>query len=163
VHRGSFVAVDPCHAVIPSKPVILRRAGSKERVASHKLVILSREAAKERFPPRDCLPMPYHVYIMSSESFALYIGITRHLPERVHQHRAAHDSRAFTARRQAFKLVHFETTNDVMAAIAREKQLKGWRRARKIALIAQANPDWRDLAERPVDEEDSSAPSLRSG
>ena len=107
--------------------------------------------------------MPYHVYIMASESFALYIGITRCLPKRVYQHRSADDSRAFTARHQAFKLVYFETTDDVMAAIAREKQLKGWRRSRKIALVAQVNPNWRDLAEHPGDEEDGSAPSLRSG
>ena len=107
--------------------------------------------------------MPYHVCIMASESFTMYIGITRDLSHRVHHHRAGGDSRAFTARHRAFKLVYFESTNDVMAAIAREKQLKGWRRCRKIALIEQANPDWRDLASRPVDDGQPSAPSPLRG
>lgn len=107
--------------------------------------------------------MSYHVYIMASESSALYIGITRDLARRVHQHRHPGKATAFTARQRIFKLVYFETTDDVVVAIAREKQLKGWRRSRKIALVAQANPEWRDLAAGWIEDEPPSAPSLRSG
>jgi putative endonuclease len=107
--------------------------------------------------------MPYHVYIMASESFAVYIGVTRDLPSRVYQHRQGSLSDAFTARHRIFKLVYFESTNDVLAAIAREKQLKGWRRARKIELVARVNPEWRNLAADWIDDEPPSAPSLRSG
>jgi putative endonuclease len=74
----------------------------------------------------------------------LYIGVTNDLNRRI----AAHRSRqivSFTSRYRTWALVYFEESRDVNVAIAREKQLKRWRRAKKIALIAHANPAWRDL------------------
>ena len=90
--------------------------------------------------------MLYFVYIMASKSKTLYVGVTRDLRRRVVEHRERLRPHAFSSRYRTAKLVFFETTTDVMAAIAREKQIKGWRRERKIGLIEQTNPDWRDLA-----------------
>jgi len=86
----------------------------------------------------------YFVYILASRSRVLYVGVTRDLNRRVFEHRLGFN-RGFTTRFRATRLVYFESTNDVMAAITREKQLKGWSRSRKLALIESANPEWRDL------------------
>ncbi len=88
----------------------------------------------------------YSVYILASRSGALYIGITGDLMRRIAEHRAGTAS-THTRRYRIFRLVHVETTSDVHAAIAREKQLKGWGREKKLALIRQHNPVWDDLAE----------------
>ncbi|HEU4321909.1 MAG TPA: GIY-YIG nuclease family protein [Roseiflexaceae bacterium] len=89
--------------------------------------------------------MTYYVYIMSNYAHMLYIGVTNHLERRVYEHK--HKLTAgFTARYNLKHLVYFEETSDVRAAIEREKQLKGWRRDRKIALITAMNPQWRDLS-----------------
>jgi putative endonuclease len=86
----------------------------------------------------------YHAYIMASASRVLYIGVTGDLLRRVAEHK---DKRVpgFTARYRVTALVYFEAFGDIRIAIAREKQLKGWLRARKIALIESLNPHWRDL------------------
>jgi len=86
----------------------------------------------------------YFVYILASRSRVLYVGVTRDLNRRVFEHRLGFN-RGFTTRFRATRLVYFESTNDVMAAITREKQLKGWSRSRKLALIESAKPEWRDL------------------
>ena len=86
----------------------------------------------------------YHIYLVASKSGALYVGVTNNLVRRVGEHRAG-VSQGFAAKYGCNQLVYFETTHDVNAAIAREKQLKGWSRARKIALIESVNPTWRDL------------------
>lgn len=88
----------------------------------------------------------YAVYILSSNSRVLYIGITSRLKQRVWQHREKLVE-GFTARYKVDRLVHFEVFEDPRHAIEREKKLKGWLRARKIALIAANNPEWRDLYE----------------
>jgi putative endonuclease len=75
----------------------------------------------------------------------LYIGVTNGLTVRVKQHKTAKDSNSFTARYGIDRLVYFERFQYVQKAIGREKQLKGWMRSRKIALIVQRNPTWRDL------------------
>ncbi len=87
----------------------------------------------------------YSVYILSSRSRALYIGITSDLLRRIHQHRA-HVLPGHTARYRIHRLVYFETTEDVHAAIEREKTLKGFRREKKIRLVETMNPRWNDLA-----------------
>ena len=87
----------------------------------------------------------YHVYIVASISRVLYIGVTGDLSRRIAEHRA-HAVDGFTKRYRCTRLVHVEETTDVVAAIEREKQLKGWRRARKVALIEAGNPQWRDLS-----------------
>ena len=76
----------------------------------------------------------------------LYIGVTNSLVRRVHRHRSG-DVSGFTERYNLNRLVYYEQHNDPRDAIAREKQLKCWRRAKKEALIGKMNPTWEDLAE----------------
>ena len=86
------------------------------------------------------------VYILASRRHGtLYIGVTSDLLARLHQHRNG-AFKGFTARHHVHRLVHFEMFDDMDAAIAREKQLKAWRRAWKIALIEENNPFWEDRA-----------------
>jgi len=87
----------------------------------------------------------YSTYIMASRSHTLYIGVTGDLLRRVFQHKWK-EHEGFTARYNCDRLVWFESYPEVQRAIAREKELKGWRRARKIALIEAANPAWVDLS-----------------
>ncbi len=86
----------------------------------------------------------YHVYILASRSRSLYVGVTCNLQRRLYQHRSGQVHT--TAKYRIRRLVFVETTSDVQSAIRREKQLKGWRRARKIALIESVNRSWDDLA-----------------
>ena len=87
----------------------------------------------------------YFTYIMASRSHTLYVGITGDLHKRVFQHKwKEHDG--FTARYNCDRLVWFEGHVAVTKAIAREKQLKGWKRIRKIELIESLNPAWIDLS-----------------
>ena len=87
----------------------------------------------------------YYVYIMTSVSCTLYIGVTNDLLRRVYEHKQGLVP-GFTDKYRINRLVYFEETSDVRAAITREKQLKGWTRARKTALVGSANPGWEDLA-----------------
>ena len=87
----------------------------------------------------------YFVYIMTNDRHTvLYTGVTNDLLRRVGEHRTKL-VRGFTARYNADKLVYYEEISDANAAIAREKQIKGGSRRRKVALIDSINPDWRDL------------------
>jgi len=83
------------------------------------------------------------VYILASRSRALYIGVTSDLARRMAEHRSGLST--YTARYRIDRLVHVEEYRCPREAIGREKQLKGWTRARKVALIEQGNPTWRDL------------------
>ena len=86
----------------------------------------------------------YYVYIMASHTKTLYVGVTSDLLKRYYQHH--HEiTEGFTARYQVKKLVYYEVGLSPQGAIAREKQLKGWRRNRKVALVESVNPEWRDL------------------
>ena len=87
----------------------------------------------------------YYVYIMTNLSDTLYIGVTNDLYLRVYEHKHGLTP-GFTSKYRITTLVHYETYKDILDAIAREKQLKGWRRAKKIALIRAENPRWKDLA-----------------
>jgi putative endonuclease len=98
----------------------------------------------------------YAVYIMASASRVLYVGVTSDLVRRVAEHKSG-ETGGFTAQYRVTRLVYAEFTNDVHAALEREKQLKGWRRAKKLALIEATNPEWHDLA---FDQSDSQRPSL---
>ena len=90
--------------------------------------------------------MNYYVYILTNATnVTLYTGVTRDLVRRVYEHRHHADPGSFTAKYKLHKLVYFEVTSDVKAAIAREKEIKGWRRAKKNALVENANPAWNDL------------------
>lgn len=92
----------------------------------------------------------YFVYIMTNKHHTvLYTGVTNDLMRRVYQHKTGQGSH-FTKRYQVTKLVYYETTGDVIAAIAREKQIKAGSRQKKIALIQAMNPEWHDLSEEWV-------------
>ncbi len=100
----------------------------------------------------------YYVYILSNATGTLYVGVTNDLERRVYEHKHKLVS-GFTERYNVDRLVYFETTSDIRAAIEREKQIKGWVRAKKVELIRSDNPAWRDLSAEWYEERDS---SLRS-
>jgi putative endonuclease len=86
------------------------------------------------------------VYIISNPARTLYIGVTSNLLQRMYQHKQGLID-GFSKRYHLHALVYFEQTTDINVAIEREKQLKGWRRARKIELIEAVNPGWVDRAQ----------------
>ena len=87
----------------------------------------------------------YCVYILANRSGTLYVGVTNDLNRRLYEHKKKLLP-GFTKRYNIDRLVYYEHTPDVGAAIAREKQIKRWRREKKVALIESANRDWHDLA-----------------
>jgi len=95
----------------------------------------------------------YFVYFMSNKSRRLYVGITSELPLRVWQHKNKWYEGSFTARYRFDMLVYFEAFSHPSEAIMREKEIKGWRREKKLRLILAVNPDWADLSEEPVEDE----------
>ena len=92
----------------------------------------------------------YYVYIMCNRSSTIYVGATNDLMGRVYQHKEK-VVEGFTKRYGINRLVYFEVCETREAAINREKQIKGWRRERKIALIESINPEWRDLSPEFMD------------
>lgn len=86
----------------------------------------------------------YFVYILSSRFRTLYIGVTNDLERRVAQHRERRNG-TYSARYRIDQLVYFEQFDSPTTAIAREKELKGWRREKKVGLIEARNPNWKDL------------------
>jgi putative endonuclease len=89
----------------------------------------------------------YWTYIVASLTGTLYIGMTNSLERRIRQHKeGTHEG--FASKYGCNRLVYWESFDDVRKAIDREKELKGWRRERKIALIEAFNPGWQDLAEK---------------
>ena len=90
--------------------------------------------------------MTYYVYILSNETdVAIYTGVTNNLLRRVYEHKHKLDPNSFTAKYNIHKLVYFEETTDIKAAIEREKQIKSWNRRRKNRLVESMNPKWEDL------------------
>ena len=102
----------------------------------------------------------YYVYIMTNRSQTLYTGVTNDLQHRVYEHKQKLVD-GFTKKYNLTKLVYYESTDDVRSAIGREKQIKGWLRANKIALIESMNPQWGDLSDGWYEEQGD--PSLCSG
>jgi putative endonuclease len=88
----------------------------------------------------------YFVYIMTNKSKTLYTGVTDNLIRRVAEHKQG-TIKGFTSKYQINKLVYFESGNNINEALYREKQIKGWLRKKKVALIEQENPEWKDLSE----------------
>lgn len=89
----------------------------------------------------------YYVYILASKrNGTLYIGVTNNVLNRNSQHKLKINKNSFTAKYNIDKLVYYETFNNISEAIAREKQLKNWKRKWKIELIEKENPTWRDLS-----------------
>lgn len=88
----------------------------------------------------------FWVYILASGTGTLYVGVTGYLERRIRQHKI--DSiEGFTKKYKVHRLVYYETFAHVANALSREKQLKGWRREKKITMIEKTNPRWQDLAE----------------
>jgi putative endonuclease len=89
----------------------------------------------------------FWVYIIGSRSGTLYVGMTGKGEVRVRQHKSG-EFEGFTKKYGCGRLVYYEKYDDVHKALGREKQLKGWRRSKKVALIERMNPRWEDLAEK---------------
>jgi len=87
----------------------------------------------------------YYVYMLSSESGVLYTGVTHNLERRIWQHKNKIVN-GFTSRYKVNSLVYFKDSDDIGAVIAREKEIKGWVRKKKIALINEVNPKWKALS-----------------
>ncbi len=92
--------------------------------------------------------MNYYVYILANQTnVTIYVGVTKDLIRRVYEHKNNLDPDSFCTRYAVHKLVYFEQTNSAYEAISREKQIKGWNRARKNKLVEGTNPEWKDLYE----------------
>ncbi|MCD6288275.1 MAG: GIY-YIG nuclease family protein [Candidatus Hydrogenedentes bacterium] len=100
----------------------------------------------------------YYVYIMANKSGTLYTGVTNNLERRVYEHKQKLVP-GFTKRYNITRLVYYDVMANVRDAIENEKRIKGWLRAKKVALIESVNPGWRDLSEDWREDGDS---SLRS-
>ncbi len=88
----------------------------------------------------------YYVYLLTNwNNRVMYVGVTSNLERRVYEHKNKLVE-GFTKKYNVGKVVYFETTNDVMAAIEREKQIKKWRREKKNQLVIGMNPEWKDLS-----------------
>ncbi|HEY4698495.1 MAG TPA: GIY-YIG nuclease family protein [Gallionella sp.] len=89
----------------------------------------------------------YYVYLLTNwNNRVMYVGVTNNLERRIYEHKNKL-VKGFTEKYNVNKLVYFEVTGDVMAAIAREKEIKKWRREKKDALVNATNPEWVDLSE----------------
>jgi putative endonuclease len=88
----------------------------------------------------------YYVYIMTNRSGTLYTGVTNDLERRMYEHRNKLVE-GFTKKYNIGMLVHYEVTDDINGALNREKQIKAWRRSKRVALIESTNPQWRDLSD----------------
>jgi putative endonuclease len=120
-------------------------------------VIPRSAATRDRFDnENDMGSRTYYVYILASDFGSLYVGVTNDLERRILEHRCKLVE-GFTKKYNLTKLVYVEECGEVLDAITREKQIKGWRRAKKVALIESLNPGWHDLGDGLSD------PSLRSG
>jgi putative endonuclease len=89
----------------------------------------------------------YWVYIVSSRAGTLYIGVTNNIERRMWEHKSG-KFEGFASKYHCDRLVYYESFEEVVQGINREKQLKGWVRRKKIALIESVNPRWQDLAEK---------------
>ena len=94
------------------------------------------------------IDIQYYVYILSNRTgTTIYVGVTRDLIRRVYEHKHHLDKGSFTDKYDVTRLVYYESTSDARVAIEREKQIKGWNRARKNKLVATMNTKWDDLYE----------------
>jgi putative endonuclease len=87
----------------------------------------------------------FYVYLLASKSRRLYVGVTNNLERRLFEHKSKLVD-GFTKQYNIDRLVYFEQTTDVLSAIAREKQIKGWSRSKKICLVEAGNRSWEDLS-----------------
>ena len=88
----------------------------------------------------------YYVYILTNRSGTLYTGVTSGLERRMYEHKRKL-AEGFTKRYNIDMLVYYEVTDDISGALTREKQIKDWRRSKRVALIESTNPQWRDMSD----------------
>ncbi|HOZ45418.1 MAG TPA: GIY-YIG nuclease family protein [Candidatus Hydrogenedentes bacterium] len=89
----------------------------------------------------------YYVYLLTNKNDrVMYVGVTNDIDRRIYEHKAKM-VRGFTAKYNVNKLVYYEEFGDVRDAIAREKQIKKWRREKKNGLVVACNPEWKDLSD----------------
>ena len=88
----------------------------------------------------------YYVYILANRTKTIYTGVTNNLQRRIFEHKHLM-TKGFAYKYKLTKLVYYEVGRDIKVAISREKQIKGWLRKKKIALIESVTPEWRDLSE----------------
>ncbi len=94
------------------------------------------------------MPKTYFVYILTNKTNkVLYVGVTNNLEKRVFEHKNNISEKSFTATYNVHKLVSFEETSDINSALNREKQIKAGSRQKKLDLINEVNPEWKDLLE----------------
>ena len=139
----------PVRNLIPVRNPCLRHCGPRPAI----FISFLHGAGRHRYPPNHEKRKAFfmvenaYVYIMTNATNSvLYIGITTNFQRRVWNHKNNTDPDAFTARHACHKLVYFEHTTSIKAAIMREKQLKNWRRDWKDELIGKRNPRWLDLS-----------------
>lgn len=107
--------------------------------------------------------MSYYVYILSNKTnVAIYTGVTNNLVRRVYEHKNDLDQNSFCSKYGIHKLVYYEVIDDVESAIAREKQIKGWKRLKKNNLVESMNPKWEELYDFVVGKKKETDSSLRS-
>ena len=94
----------------------------------------------------------YYVYILSSDRGILYTGVTNNIWNRVLTYKRK-DLKGFTSKYKIYRLIYFEETRNIQYAIAREKEIKGWRRSKKLDLIKNVNPKYKDLSSEWYTEE----------
>ena len=99
---------------------------------------------RSRCPTLGCVKRSFYVYVITNRSGMLYVGVTNDLQRRLGEHRSGLG--AFTGRYRLVKLVYYELADDPHTAIVREKQIKGWTRAKKLKLVRSTNPALKDLA-----------------
>ena len=87
----------------------------------------------------------FYIYIMASKTGTLYVGVTDNVKRRVYEHKN-HLIPGFTNKYKVERLLYVETINGPLSAIKREKQIKAWRREKKVLLIDSINPQWNDLS-----------------
>ena len=126
------------------------RSGKGVSLGKLNCTVLLSESARRKGESKHPAPAVkehrYYVYmIVSSSRRALYIGVTNNLERRVQEHRTG-ELGGFSRQYRTQRLVWFERYGDIRGAIDREKQIKGWRRGKKIRLIEAINPEWRDLS-----------------
>ncbi len=90
-------------------------------------------------------PRDYYVYLLTNRSGTLYTGVTNDIQRRMYEHKNKLVE-GFTKRYNIDMLVYYEATSDIREALSREKQIKAWRRSKRVALIESTNPQWRDLS-----------------
>lgn len=103
----------------------------------------------------------YYVYVLTNRSGTLYTGVTNDLMRRVSEHKAGKVD-GFTKRYRINRLVYFEDTSDIHAALQREKQIKGWTRLKRVNLVNSINPKWRDLSDDWFEDSQGGLDSLDS-